>query len=99
METFKRILRIVFATASVLIVLVAITNLFQKPTVIGMVLFGVNFIDNPLFIVFFFMLLYICLFKRKLIPYFKTEIIYFLIHIGAIVLLLLSYLSCPTCPG
>jgi len=99
METFKRILRIVFATASVLNVLVAITNLLQTPTVIGMVLFWFNFIDTPLFIAFFFALLYICLFKRKLVPFFKIEIIYFLIHIGAIGLLALSYVSCPTCPG
>lgn len=99
MKTFKYILRIVFAAASILAILVAITNFLQTPTVIGMVLFWVNFIDVPLFITFFFMLLYICFFKRKSVPFFKTEIIYFLIHIGAILLLVVSYISCPTCPG
>jgi hypothetical protein len=79
---------------------VAITNVsLGFGTVIGMLLFWVNLIECPLFLVFIFVLLYKCLFKRNPVSRFKTELIYLLIQIGAIVLLALSYKVCPTCPG
>ena len=100
METFKTTLRIVFATASVLNILVAITNvLLGFGTPIGVLLFWVNIIDFPLTIAFIFVILYQWLFKRTPVSFFKTELIYLLVKIGAIVLLALSYKVCPTCPG
>ena len=99
MEAFKKTLRIVFATASVLNVIVAIFNFCQSSAgFFGTFLFYINFIDNPLFIAFVVVLLYSCIFKRKLISFFKTELIYLLIHIGATILLLLSYINCQGCP-
>jgi hypothetical protein len=99
MDTFKKTLRIVFATASVLSVLVAIFNFCRTSAgFFGTFLFYVNFIDNPLFIAFIFVLLYNCLFKRKPVSFFKIELIYFVIHVGATILLLLSYINCQSCP-
>jgi hypothetical protein len=100
METFKITLRSVFATAAVLNALVAILNFFRGPAAsIGIFLFYVNLINIPLFIAFILVLLYNCLFKRKPVSFFKNELIYLLMQIGAIVLLELSYINCPTCPG
>ncbi len=101
METFKTILRIVFATASVLCVLVAIHNVSHlegEARFFGMLLFYANLFMLPLFVAFI-VILYSCIFKKKHISFFKTELIYLLIQIGTIVLLQLSYINCPDCPG
>ena len=95
-------LRIVFATNSVLCVLVAlhnVNNLQGEARFFGMLLFYANLFMLPLFFAFIFVLLYSCLFKRKPVAFFKTELIYLLIQIGSIILFELSYLKCPDCPG
>jgi hypothetical protein len=100
MKTFKITLRIVFATALVLNILVAITNVFLGfGTVIGMLLFWINLIDYPITLAFILVILYQWLFKRTPVSFFKTELIYLGVKIGAIVLFALSYNICPACPG
>jgi hypothetical protein len=100
MHTFKMIFRIVLGLASALNALVAINNFFLgTPTVIGMALFYVNLIEYPLFVVFIFVFLINWLFMKKPVSFFKTELYYLLIQVCACILLALSYIKCPTCPG
>jgi hypothetical protein len=95
MKIFKIALRIAFATGSVLNVLTGIISFMGGPyQSVGIFLFWFNLIEFPLFIAFFFVLLYKCIFKRKQVPLFKTELIYLLIQICAWVWL--SF-SCPNC--
>ena len=100
MRIFKIIFRVVFALASGLNVLVALNNFFRGlPTVVGMLLFYVNLIEYPLFVVFIFEFLINWLFIKRPALFFKTEFYYLLIQVCACILLALSYIKCPTCPG
>lgn len=100
MKIFKILLQIVFATAAILNAWVGILNFSGgNARFIGMVLFYVNLIDYPLLIAFIFVVSFNCLFRRKPISFFKIELIYLFIKICAIVLLGLSYINCPECPG
>jgi hypothetical protein len=84
METFKFLLRIVFVTELVLSVLTALVSVTGGPTMsIGIFLFWFNLVYIPVFITFIFVLLYQCLFKRKPVSFFKTELIYLLMQISA----------------
>ena len=97
MKAYKIILRIVFITTAVLCVLTGIiAALFRGGYYqsVGIFLFYFNFINLPLIITFIFVAFYQCLFRKKPISFFKTELICFLIQIVANVFLALL---CPNC--
>jgi hypothetical protein len=97
METFKITLRIVYATATVLNTLLAINKFLDGPAgVLVWPTMFLNLIGYPLFVVFIFVLLYNCIFKRTPVSFFKTELIYFLIWFCVIALLNVWLINRPT---
>src|SRR5258708_28483334 len=100
MQIFKMIFRGVVGLASGLNALTAINNFFRGAgSVVGMLLFYVNLIELPLLIAFIFVFLINCLFMKRPVSFFKTDLYYLLIQVCAWIVLALWYLSFPRCPG
>ena len=100
MNVFKIVFKIVFLMQIILWTIAAFTYIFSYQTFSYFDFLAVNtmlFLQIPVFIVFLFVVLYNCLFKKKSFIFFKTEYMYVLILISVLLVLTLFYYICPNC--